>query len=353
MPALFPAPPELDPPAKDRSSPSTRPDRDAAVLPIFQTLKPLPLSTNATSAHTFRHEFSGFLSQSRHIHPGWIVSTFRRFDVFSRSTRTFLARLRLVRQVRLPVSIRFYPFLSVSICGSFAPCFSLLCGPGAPAGPLPVVLSRLTDDNDLRIAERSCERRSRRVPMSPTNPTELLSNITGGDTRAADELLKLVYPELRQLAQRALRRERPDHTLQATALVHEAYLKLIDQTRVDWQGQTHFKAVAAMAMGRILVDSARARNREKRGGGWRRVTLHDAFGLSKQRELDPVDLAEALETMKQLDARQGAVAEYRLFAGLTSEETARLLDVSTRTVERDWKMARAWLRRELTKGASE
>ena len=189
--------------------------------------------------------------------------------------------------------------------------------------------------------------------MSPANPTELLSDITAGDARAADELLKLVYPELRQLAQQALRRERPDHTLQATALVHEAYLKLIDQTRVDWQGQTHFKAVAAMAMGRILVDSARARNREKRGGGWRRVTLHDAFSLSEQRELDPLELAEALETMKQLDARQGAVAEYRLFAGLTSEEIARLLEVSTRTVERDWKMAQAWLRRELTKGASE
>ena len=189
--------------------------------------------------------------------------------------------------------------------------------------------------------------------MSPPNPTQLLSNIITGNTRAADELLKLVYPELRQLAQQALRRERPDHTLQATALVHEAYIKLIDQTRVDWQGQTHFKAVAAMAMGRILVDSARARNREKRGGGWRRVTLHDAFRLSKQRELDPLELAEALETMKQLDARQGAVAEYRLFAGLTNEEIARLLDVSTRTVERDWKMAQAWLRRELTKGASE
>ncbi len=189
--------------------------------------------------------------------------------------------------------------------------------------------------------------------MSPTNPTELLSNLTGGDPRAADELLKLVYPHLHEMAQRALRRERPDHTLQATALVHEAYLKLIDQTRVDWQGRTHFKAVAAMAMGRILIDSARARNREKRGRGWRRVTLHDAFALSKQRDLDPLELAEALETMKQVDARQAAVVEYRLFGGLTSEETARLLDVSRRTVERDWKMAQAWLRRELTKGASE
>ncbi len=189
--------------------------------------------------------------------------------------------------------------------------------------------------------------------MSHTNPTELLSKITAGDPRAADELLELVYPQLHQLAERSLRRERPDHTLQATALVHEAYIKLIDQTRVDWQGQTHFKAVAAMAMGRILIDSARARNREKRGGGWRRVTLHDAFQLSKQRELDPLELAEALETMKQLDARQAAVVEYRLFGGLTNEETARLLDVSIRTVERDWKMAQAWLRRELTEGASE
>ncbi|MHC4416771.1 MAG: sigma-70 family RNA polymerase sigma factor [Planctomycetota bacterium] len=187
---------------------------------------------------------------------------------------------------------------------------------------------------------------------SRPDATRLVTDLSGGNERAADELLRLVYDELRALAQGYLRRERPDHTLQPTALVHEAYLKLVDQTRVDWKGRTHFKAVAAQAMHRVLVDHARAHGREKRGGGWRRVPLYDAFQLGGRRQLDPLDLHDALEKMRQLDERQTSVVELRLFGGLSGEEAARILGVSVRTVERDWKMGQAWLRRELSRGAS-
>ena len=187
--------------------------------------------------------------------------------------------------------------------------------------------------------------------MTSRNATELLTELSGGDRRAADELLPLVYEELRSLAGNYLRRERSDHTLQPTALVHEAYLRLVNQDRVGWQGKTHFRAVAARAMCRVLVDHARARKREKRGGGWRRVSLYDAFLLAGPRELDAVALHDALERMRELDERQASVVELRLLGGLSSEEAARLLNVSERTVDRDWKMAQAWLRRELSKGA--
>lgn len=183
--------------------------------------------------------------------------------------------------------------------------------------------------------------------------TSLLTDITGGDGRAADELLPLVYAELRRLAEGYLQRERPDHTLQPTALVHEAYLKLIDQSRVSWQGPAHFKAVAAGAMQRVLIDHARGRKREKRGGGWRRLPLYDAFLLAGHDPLDALALGEAIEKMRSLDERQARVVELRLYGGLTGEEVARLLGVSTRTVERDWRMGQAWLRRELSKGESD
>ena len=169
---------------------------------------------------------------------------------------------------------------------------------------------------------------------SETDLTELLKDASRGSSRAADELLQSVYSELRDMAEQSLRRERPEPMLQATALVHEAYLKLVDQTRVDWQGATHFKAVAAMAMRRVLVDQARAKNREKRGGNWRRITLHDAFQLANDQALDLLALTEAMETMRNLDERQHRVVELRLFGGLTSEEAARILQVSPRTVER-------------------
>ncbi len=183
---------------------------------------------------------------------------------------------------------------------------------------------------------------------SKADVTKWLTEIGHSDQRAADRLMPCLYEELRELAEGYLRRERPDHILQPTALIHEAYLKLVDQTQVDWRGDTHFKAVAAAAMHRVLVDHARARSREKRGGNWRQIALDDAFYLSGTCELDALELDEALEKMRKLDERQCRIVELRLFGGLSNEESATALGVSLRTVERDWKMGRAWLRRELS-----
>jgi RNA polymerase sigma factor (TIGR02999 family) len=186
--------------------------------------------------------------------------------------------------------------------------------------------------------------------MPTTDVTAILNDFDGGDRRAGDVLLGAVYDELHALAERRLRGEQRGHTLQPTALVHEAYLKLVDQSRVHWQGRTHFKAVAAQAMQRVLVDHARHKKRQKRGGGWRQVTLHDAYALRRDHQVDALALTEAMEAMRALDERQAKVVELRLFGGLTVAETAGLLGVATRTVERDWKMGQAWLRRELSKG---
>lgn len=161
--------------------------------------------------------------------------------------------------------------------------------------------------------------------------------------------MPLVYDEFRALAARHLRRERANHTLQPTALVHEAYLRLIDQTRVDWQGRTHFFAVGAQAIRRILVDHARNRKRQKRGGGAGRVTLDESVALAPQRAEEILALDEALETLGKLDARQAQVVEMRFFAGMSVEEVAEVLGVSKRTIEGDWTMARAWLMRELSR----
>ena len=177
-----------------------------------------------------------------------------------------------------------------------------------------------------------------------SDATGLVEEAEGGNRLAADELLTIVYDELHELAGGKMRGEAKDHTLQPTALVHEAFLRLVDQTRVGWKGKTHFKAVAAMAMHRVLVDHARGKNCTKRGGGRRPVTLYDAFALVKDHTLDALALHDALEKMRRVDERQTQVVEYRLFGGLSSEETARLLGISTRTVERDWTMAQAWLR---------
>jgi RNA polymerase sigma factor (TIGR02999 family) len=177
--------------------------------------------------------------------------------------------------------------------------------------------------------------------------TQLLSDASEGKSRAAETLLPLVYEQLHSLADHYLHRERAGHTLQPTALVHEAYMKLVDQTRVNWQGTTHFRAVAAQAMQRVLIDHARGKNRQKRGGDWRRITLHDAFTLTDQSEVDAELLHNAMEKMHQIDERQARVVELRIYGGLSSAETAHVLEVSERTVDRDWKMGLAWLRREL------
>ncbi|MBT8485283.1 MAG: sigma-70 family RNA polymerase sigma factor [Phycisphaerae bacterium] len=188
---------------------------------------------------------------------------------------------------------------------------------------------------------------------SPERLTALLSDMSAGDRGACDALLDAVYQRLRSLAERKLDRERAGHTLQPTALVHEAYMKLVDQKKVNWQGRTHFYAIAAQAMHRVLIDHARQKKREKRGGDWRRVTLDDAFDLQGQSPIDFLALQEALEKMERLDPRQARVVELRLFGGLSAEEASELLEVSSRTVERDWKMGQAWLRRELSGGEDE
>jgi RNA polymerase sigma-70 factor, ECF subfamily len=180
--------------------------------------------------------------------------------------------------------------------------------------------------------------------------TQLLTAAGAGRREEADRLMLLIYDELHALAHRRLRRESAGHTLETTALVHEVYMKLVDQTRVDWQGRTHFFAIAAQALRRALVDHARTRGRDKRGGGRLRLELRDDIALSPGQSEDVLAVDEALAALEQLDARQARVVELRFFAQLNVEEVALALGVSKRTVESDWTAAKAWLRRELTAG---
>ncbi len=172
-----------------------------------------------------------------------------------------------------------------------------------------------------------------------------------GDSGAGDRLLELVYPELHRIAERQMRREREGHTLQPTALVHEAYLKLVDQSRVDWRNRAHFLGVAAQAMRRLLVDHARGRARDKRGGGATLVELDSAAGEAglavQTRRVDLLALDQALERLTTLDAAQARLVELRFFGGLSVEEAAETLGVSTATAGRDFRSARAFLAREL------
>lgn len=177
--------------------------------------------------------------------------------------------------------------------------------------------------------------------------TSLLVSWRSGDPQALHSLMPLIYAELRQIAARHLRRERSDHTLQPTALVHEAFMRLIDQQGVDWQNRAHFFGVAAEVMRRILVDHARRRQAEKRGGGAMTVALQDGMDWPDGRDLEIVALDDALDALAQLDPQQSKVVELRFFAGLSVEETAEVLGVSATTVKREWRMARAWLVREL------
>ena len=177
--------------------------------------------------------------------------------------------------------------------------------------------------------------------------TRTLKAIQTGDSDAVDRLIGMVYDELRKLASGYLKREAAGHTLQPTALVHEVFVKLVDQTHVDWQGRTHFFAVSAQAMRRILVDHARRKGRTKRGGRRRRIELDDRVMLSSRRVDDILAVDDALHTLVDVDPRQASVIELRFFGGLTVAEVAEALGVSKRTVENEWKMARAWLSREL------
>jgi RNA polymerase sigma-70 factor (ECF subfamily) len=177
--------------------------------------------------------------------------------------------------------------------------------------------------------------------------TQLLLQVSLGRREALDRLIPLVYDELRSLAHLQLRRERPGHTLNTSALVNEAYLKLINVREVQWRDRAHFFAMAARLMRRVLIDYARARKRDKRGGDVVVVTLEDAMGITGDRADELVALDDALARLEAISERQCRVVEYRCFAGLSVEETAAVLQTSAATVKRDWAFARAWLNREL------
>jgi RNA polymerase sigma factor (TIGR02999 family) len=180
--------------------------------------------------------------------------------------------------------------------------------------------------------------------------TQLLKKWSEGNQEILDKLMPLVYEELRRQASRYLRRERSNHTLQTTALIHEAYLKLVDQKEVEWQSRGHFFAIAAQAMRRILVDYARERHRDKRGGNAENLPIEEALMVSSQeKSVDLVALDEALTRLAEFDERQARVVELRYFSGLSIDETADVLGVSNVTVRRDWNMAKAWLHQQITK----
>lgn len=184
--------------------------------------------------------------------------------------------------------------------------------------------------------------------QSPEGITQLLIDWGKGDQAALERLMPLVYSELRRLASNYLRRERAEHTLQPTALVNEAYLKLVDQRNARWQNRAHFFGIAAQLMRRILVDHARQRQAVKRGGvDQQRLSITSAEAVVKQPEIDILALNEALDELAQMDPQQSRIVELKFFGGLSIEETAEVLGISHATVERDWKLARAWLRRQL------
>ena len=183
---------------------------------------------------------------------------------------------------------------------------------------------------------------------SPQEVTQLLANWSHGDRAALEELTPLVYEELRRLAHRHMGRQRPDHTLQATALVNEAYLRLADQSSPNFQNRAHFFAVSARAMRQILVDYARAYQRQKRGSGAHKVELDEAAIVSREGTKEIVDVNEALQELGKLDARKAQVVELKYFGGLTYEEIAEVVKISVGTVRRDWEFAKAWLHKELT-----
>jgi RNA polymerase sigma factor (TIGR02999 family) len=185
------------------------------------------------------------------------------------------------------------------------------------------------------------------------NITALLQLWQAGDVAARDQLLLLVQEPLRRLARQSMRRERPGHTLQTTALVNEAYLRLVGQSGNDWSNRAHFFAVSAQVMRRILVDYARQRGADKRGGAWQRVTLEDALHLRREPDADLVALDDALRDLETLNARAVRVVELRHFGGLNNEAIAEVLGISPTTVERDWRFAKAWLYREIETAADE
>lgn len=191
------------------------------------------------------------------------------------------------------------------------------------------------------------------MDSEPAHVTQMLNRAGSGDSAALQDLLPLVYDELRGLARAGMARERADHTLQPTALAHEVFLKLVDQSAVQWQGRAHFFALAARAIRRVLVDHARGKQRAKRGGRVRRAALAEVGAPAAVSELEIVDLDDALAALAELDQRQARIAEMHVFGGLTLEEAAEVVGVSLRTAAADWRMAKAWLRRELAGSPAE
>lgn len=181
--------------------------------------------------------------------------------------------------------------------------------------------------------------------------SQILRSWSDGDRQSRDELIASVYEELHKIASRYLRHERSDHTLQPTALVHEAYLKIVDISHITWQDRAHFFAVASNVMRQILVDHARAREAEKRGGEFRRIALEDAISFSNDKtDVDLLALDDALEQLSTFDDQQSRIVELRFFGGLTIEETAEVLGISPATVKREWTLARSWLYRKMNSG---
>ena len=190
-------------------------------------------------------------------------------------------------------------------------------------------------------------------PPAPEAVTRLLIEWQQGNRQALDQLMPLVYAELRAIAGRHLARESPGHTLQSTALVHEAYFKLVGQRRVQWQNRAHFFGIAAQMMRRILVDHARRRHRDKRGGTAIKLSLDEAVGVAEpEAEVDLLALDAALTALSTIDPRGARIVELRFFSGLTVEETSEVLAVSSSTVKREWRIARAWLYRELSQSSA-
>jgi RNA polymerase sigma factor (TIGR02999 family) len=183
--------------------------------------------------------------------------------------------------------------------------------------------------------------------QTPEDVTEMLVAWSNGDVIARDSLMQVIYAELHRLAALYMRKENPGHTLNTTALVNEAYLRLVNQTRVNWQNRAHFFAASAQAMRSILIDLARSRNRLRRGGGAPHLSLDETLVFSEGRAEELIALDDALQVLAKLDERKSRIVEMRYFGGLNAEETAEVLKISTATVDREWRRARAWLYSEL------
>ena len=200
---------------------------------------------------------------------------------------------------------------------------------------------------NLRLLNGFVYSRVTRMTPSPEDVSRLLVAWGNGDEAARDELMPLVYGELHRLAHQYMNRERPGHTLQTSALVNEAFVKLVDQKDVHWQNRAHFFGIAAQSMRRILVDHARSRHYAKRGGDARQVSLDEVAIVSPERAAEVVALDDALNGLEEIDPRKSQIVELRFFGGLTIEETAEVLKVSPGTVMRDWTLAKAWLRKQM------